>query len=135
MRTGKTTPKIAKLRNEQNLLVTGIIYPPNTQREAAERFEATLFLAINSNQTNAPAALRQEIEVILKPFSPTAIGKQVMQRLAKSGPLQGHVEAYFFDKGKLKTTSIVSYGLGPLIKLGGDDSLSSKSLNIQERMK
>lgn len=117
---------IAKLRNEQNLLVTGIIYPPGTPTEVAERFEATLFLAINSNQTNAPPALKQEIEVILKPYSPTAIGKQVMQRLAAAGPLHGHVEAYFFDKGKLKTTSIVSYGLGPLIKLGGNDSLFAR---------
>lgn len=115
--------QIAKLRHEQNLLVTGIIYPPGTTSDASERFEATLFLAINSNQTNAPPALIQEIEVILKPFSPTAIGKQVMQRLSASGPLNGHVQAYFFDKGKLKTTSIVSYGLGPLIKLGGEDSL------------
>lgn len=114
---------IAKLRHEQNLLVTGIIYPTGTTEDVSERFEATLFLAINANQTNAPPALKQEIEVILKPYSPTAIGKQVMQRLSATGPLHGHVEAYFFDKGKLKTTSIVSYGLGPLIKLGGSDSL------------
>jgi hypothetical protein len=46
-----------------------------------------------------------------------------MQRLAKNGPLAGHVESYFFDKGKLKTSCIVSYGLGPLIKLGGEDSV------------
>jgi len=115
--------QIAKLRREQNLLVTGIIYPYGTSKEAAERFEAGLFLAINSNQTNASPGLKQEIEVILKPFSPTAIGKQVMSRLAEESPLRGHVEAYFFDKGKLKTTSIVSYGLGPLIKLSGSDSL------------
>lgn len=125
-------PQIAKLRNEQNLLVTGIIYPENLTPETAERFEATLFLAINSNQTNAPAGLRQEIEVILKPFSPIAIGKQVMQRLSEVAPLQGHVEAYFFDKGKLKTTSIVSYGLGPLIKLGGTDSLFKVFQNIEK---
>ena len=115
--------QIATLRNEQNLLVTGIIYPPDTNQADAERFEATLFLAINANQTNAPPALRQEIEVILKPYSATAIGKQVIQRLAVSGPLAGHIENYFFDKGKLKTTSIVSYGLGPLIKLSGTDSM------------
>jgi DGQHR domain-containing protein len=116
-------PLIAKLRHQQNLLVTGIIYPDGVSTEDKERFEAALFLSINSNQTNAPAALRQEIEVLLRPSSPTAIGKQVMQRMAKDGPLSGHVESYFFDKGKLKTTSIVSYGLGPLIKLGGEDSL------------
>ncbi|ATU95288.1 DGQHR domain-containing protein [Phyllobacterium zundukense] len=116
-------PEIKHLRHQQNLLVTGIIYPPDTVKEDAERFEATLFLAINSNQTNAPPALRQEIEVILRPYSPTAIGKQIMQRLASAGPLSGYVETHAFDHGKLKSTSIVSYGLGPLIKLGGQDSL------------
>jgi DGQHR domain-containing protein len=115
--------EIAKLRDQQNLLVTGIIYPSNVEKAARERFEAALFLSINANQTNAPTALRQEIEVFLTPYSPTAIGRQVMQKLAKSGPLSGHVEQYFFDKNKLKTSSIVSFGLGPLIKLGGNDSL------------
>ncbi|MBE0529993.1 MAG: DGQHR domain-containing protein [Rhodospirillales bacterium] len=116
-------PKIAKLRHQQNLLVTGIIYPEGTPTADAERFAATLFLSINANQTKAPTPLRQEIEVFLSPYSPTAIGRQIMQRLAKTGPLAGHVENYFFDKGKLRTSSIVSYGLGPLIKLGGEDSL------------
>lgn len=116
---------IARLRHQQNLLITGIIYPPTISDAERERFEAALFLAINSNQTNAPTALRQEIEVLLNPSSPTAIGKQVMHALSRSGPLLGFVENYFFEKGKLKTSSIVSYGLGPLIKLGGDDSLFS----------
>lgn len=116
-------PKIAQLRKNQNLLVTGIIYPKDASRAERERFEANLFLSINSNQTSAPQDLRQEIEVILRPFGSVAIGRQVMQRLAQQGPLKGHVEAYFFEKGKLKTTSIVAYGLGPLIKLSGDDTL------------
>ncbi|MBF0333695.1 MAG: hypothetical protein HQL40_08615 [Alphaproteobacteria bacterium] len=118
-------PRIASLRLEQNLLVTGIIYPLDIAQADAERFEAELFLSINANQTNAPTELRQEIEVFLDPFSPTAIGKQVVQRLSKTGPLMGHIENYFFDKGKLKTTTIVSYGLGPLTKLSGNDSLFS----------
>ncbi|MBS0297944.1 MAG: DGQHR domain-containing protein [Proteobacteria bacterium] len=118
-------PEIAKLRRDQNLLVTGIIYPEDVNQSDQERFEAKLFLSINSNQTNAPTALRQAIEVVLEPYSPTAIGRQVIQRLASSGPLSGHVENYFFDKGKLKTSSIVSFGLGPLLKLGGTDSLFS----------
>jgi DGQHR domain-containing protein len=116
-------PEIAKLRRDQNLLVTGIIYPSGVEKSEQERFEAKLFLSINANQTNAPTALRQEIEVLLDPYSPTAIGRQVMQRLARTGPLAGHIENYFFDKGKLKTSSIVSYGLGPLLKLSGADSL------------
>lgn len=115
--------QIAQLRHQQNLLVTGIIYPKGVKPPDQERFEATLFLSINANQTNAPTPLRQEIEVFLTPFSPTAIGRQVLQRLANTGLLAGQVEQYFFEKGKLKTSSIVSYGLGPLIKLDGEDSL------------
>ncbi|WP_342361274.1 hypothetical protein [Terrarubrum flagellatum] len=115
--------RIATLRHQQNLLVTGIIYPPQITQSEKDRFEADLFLSINANQTNASTALKQDIEVVLRPFSPTAIGREIMRRLAGSSPLAGHVETYFFDKGKLKTSSIVSYGLGPLIKLGGEDSL------------
>ncbi len=124
-RTKEDDQAIAKLRNQQNLLVTGIIYPPGLDDTEAERFEARLFLTINSNQSSAPPELRQEIEVLLNPFSPTAISKQVMERLASTSPLIGHVERFFFDKGKLKTSSIVSFGLGPLLKLGGTDSLYS----------
>ena len=98
----------------------GLSIPESSE---TERFAARLFLSINANQTNAPTPLRQEIEVVLNPFSSTAIGRQIIQRLAKHGPLAGHVEDHFFDKGKLKTSSIVSYGLGPLIKFSGDDSL------------
>ena len=118
-------PTIAKLRNQQNLLVTGIIYPEKIPNSVRERFEASLFLNINSNQTNAPRALRQEIDVLLNPFSSDSIAKQVMHKLAGDGPLSGHVERYFYDENLLKTTSIVSYGLAPLVKLAGEDSLFS----------
>ena len=121
-RTKSDDPTIAKLRNQQNLLVTGVIFPKGTSEAARERFEAALFLTINSNQTNAPKALRQEIQTILKPFENEAIAKRVMHELASAGPLEGHVERYFFDKGLLKTTSIVTYGLAPLVKLSGEDS-------------
>jgi DGQHR domain-containing protein len=122
-RTKDDDKDIAKLRHQQNLLVTGIIYPPKMDHNESERFEARLFLTINSNQSSAPADLRQEIEVILDPTSPVAISKQVMERLAASGPLFGYVERYFYDKGKLKTSSIVNFGLVPLLKLSGKDSL------------
>lgn len=120
------TPEIETLRRMQNLLVTGIIYPEDINDVDKDRFEAELFLSINSNQTSASSDLIQEIEVLLDPFAPISIAKQVMERLAETGPLAGHVERYFFDKGKLKTTSIVSFGLGPLVKLSGRDSLFNK---------
>jgi DGQHR domain-containing protein len=117
--------QIALLRVQQNLLVTGIIYPPQLSGIEREKFEARLFLEINSTQTNAKAHLKQAIGLVLEPFAAESIAARVLSQLAKSGPLQGVVEQYFFDTDKLKTSSIVSYGLKPLVKTSGTDSIFS----------
>lgn len=119
------TPEQDSLRQMQNLLVTGVIYPEGTSELERERFEASLFLSINSNQTSASSDLTQEIKVLIDPFDQVSIAKQVMEKLASQQPLFGHVERYFYEKGKLKTSSIVSFGLIPLVKLSGSDSLFS----------
>eukprot|EP01133_Synstelium_polycarpum_P017776 gene17776-21205_t len=90
---------IAKLRGIQNLLVTGILYPKNENEDKRLKFEAKLFLEINANQSGASSGLKQEIEYYLIPFSTTSIAKYI------------------------KTASIISFGLKPLIKFDGNDSL------------
>jgi hypothetical protein len=56
--------------------------------------------------------------------SAESIAKEVVNQLNEGqGPLQGEFQAYFFDKGKLKTTSVVSYAIKQIVKLQGDDSL------------
>ncbi|PKD18395.1 hypothetical protein APR41_04390 [Salegentibacter salinarum] len=115
--------KIGKLREKQNLLVTGIIYPDTILDQDKTKFEANLFLEINSNQSNAKSDIKQAIGLILKPFSSESIAKALINKLNNNGPLEDNFERHFYDKKKIKTTSIVSYGLKPLIKLGGDDSL------------
>jgi hypothetical protein len=59
----------------------------------------------------------------LRPFSPESIARKVVNRLNTSGVLAGQFEVYFFDKGKLKTTTVVSYGLRYITSFQGDDSL------------
>ncbi len=113
---------IKKLREKQNLLVTGIIYPNNVSVLDRIKFEANLFLEINSNQTNAKSNLKQAIGLLLKPFSSESIAKATINRLNNFGPLEDMFERHFYDKGKIKTTSIVSYGLKPIVKLSGTDS-------------
>lgn len=116
--------EIQKLRHKQNLLVTGIIYPENYSDEDKIRFEAKLFLEINSRQTKVKSILMQEIELIVNPFSPIAIAKSVLLRLSKNGALKDKLEENIFDSAeKLKISSIISYGLRPLIKKEGSDSL------------
>lgn len=117
--------EISTLRKRQNLLVTAIYYPKGTSSKERTKFEAKLFLEINDKQSKAKADLKQAIELILKPYSATAISKDLLTKLARKGPLENFIEVYAFDKDKLKTASIVTYGLKPLVKLGGVDSLYS----------
>ena len=109
--------KIKKIRNIQNLLVTGIIFPKKEKKETRLKFEANLFLEINTTQTNVKSQLTQEIELMINPFSSISIGKRILQKLNESGPLESLIEQYSYENGKLKTASIVSFGLKPLIKL------------------
>lgn len=115
--------KIGLLRQKQNLLVTGIVYPRGYDHLARTQFEARLFLEINDKQTRAKGDLKQAIQTVVDPFSDVAIAKRVVSRLAASGPLCGYLEEHFFDQGKIKTTSIVSYGVRYLVSMEGEDSL------------
>lgn len=114
---------IRVLRRAQNLLVTGILYPSSEPDEKRMKFEAKLFSEINANQARANNTLLQEIESITNPFSTVAISKVVLNNLNLSGPLKGLIEQQFFEKGKLKTSTIISYGLRPLLKMEGRDTL------------
>jgi DGQHR domain-containing protein len=114
---------IAKLRGIQNLLVTGILYPKNENKDKRLKFEAKLFLEINATQSGAGSGLKQEIEFNLIPFSTTSIAKYVINQLNASGPLDTMFEQYSYEKDKIKTASIISFGLKPLLKFDGADSL------------
>lgn len=115
--------KIGKLRKNQNLLVTGILFPKSISDEQKRRFEAKLFLEINANQQGASPALKQTIAEIIAPTSSIAIAKYIINKLNLSGPLQNIFECHWYETQKIKTASIISYGLKPLIKLSGEDSI------------
>lgn len=116
--------EISKQRVRQNLLVTGLIFPSSWTQNQKREFEAKLFLEINDTQAKAKTLLKQSIEVILNPYSTLAIAKEVVNRISRRGPLSGLLQTNFFDPpDRIKTSSIVSYNLSPLIKLSGDDSL------------
>lgn len=125
--------EISKLREKQNLLVTGIIYPKNTTPNEKTKFEANLFLEINSTQSNAKSDLKDEIRLLLDPYQTVSIAKSLINKLNDDGPLAGEFERFFFDSDKIKTTSIVNYGLKPIVKLGGDDSFYSIWSNDQKQ--
>lgn len=119
--------EVSSLRGMQNLLLTGIIFPDSATPSERAQFEANLFLEINATQTSASPDVTQAIELILRPFSPQSLARELVKRLNKgAGPLSDEFAQYFYDTEKLKPTSIVSYGLKPFLKLGGSDSAFSK---------
>ena len=113
--------QIARLRERQNLLVTGIVYPGQLGDDRRQRFEAKLFLEINDKQNRVKGDLKQAIAQVVDPFSTVAIAKAVVEQMAKQGPLQGLLETHFYDVGKIKTTSIVSYGLVYVVSIRDRD--------------
>lgn len=118
---GAQEDKIAALRKQLNLLVTGVIFPEGIGDAEKSKFEANLFLEINSNQTNPKTNLKHEINVMLKPFLAESVARLVLNALNENtGALQDWFERYFYDQDKLKNTSIVSFGLKPLVSLNGD---------------
>ena len=114
---------IAKLREKQHLLLTGIIYPDGIAESRRQRFEANLFLEINDKQKRVKSDLKQAIERLVTPYTAVAISKSVITELAASGPLTGLLEVHFFDVGKIKTASIVTYGMCHIVGLEAEHSL------------
>lgn len=118
---GPQDDKISGLRKQLNLLVTGIIFPDNISDAERSRFEASLFLEINSKQTSPGTNLKHEINVMLKPFLAESVARLVLNALNETtGALQDRFERYFYDQDKLKNASIVLYGLKPLVSLSSE---------------
>jgi len=116
---------ISVQRKKQNLLLTIIVFPRSITDTARVQFEAQLFQEINTKQTNVHSSLTQEIACLLNPFSTTAIAKKVLHNLARKNMTlfdRVMLNTLDSDNSLLKTASIVSYGLSPLIKV--DESKS-----------
>ena len=117
--SGPVEEKISLLRKRQNLLVTGIIFPTNYTAEMRVKFEAELFLSINDTQTGVHTQLRQDLETIINPETPLAIGRLIINKLSQDGSLEGMLQISQFDPSeKIATGSLGPYVLKPLLRKG-----------------
>jgi DGQHR domain-containing protein len=117
--TDSVEPSISQLRQRQNLLVTGIIFPADYTDDMKVKFEAELFLSINNTQTGVHTQLRQDLETIINPETPLAIGRTIINRLSRQGPLDGMLQISQFDPPeKIATGSLGPYVLRPLLRKG-----------------
>ncbi|MCX5592504.1 DGQHR domain-containing protein [Alcaligenes endophyticus] len=107
---------VSRVRTRHNLLATGIILPPGLTADERVRFEADLFLRINSTQTPLTDTLKQALETLIHPDNPISITNLVLQQLAQSGPLAGLIQTTLAGSaGKVKTASFARYALLPLL--------------------
>jgi len=114
---------ISDLRQQQNLLVTGVMMPPAMTERERDRFCASVFLQINSTQTSTKPELIQDIGVILRPFAVASLARRVLWKLNERGPFRYQFHTAFAEGEKVKTASIVNYGLVHLVRPGSSESL------------
>lgn len=116
---------IAKLRNELNLLVTGIIYPNNEKyKDQLERrkFESNLFVAINKNAKPVDADTLIQVQAIMNPTSGEAISRKVIERLNKEEPFTNMFQLSKVESAPIKTASIIQYALSSLLVAKNNDN-------------
>lgn len=129
---GKQDEEMNILRQRQDLLVTGVVFPPGLTDAERLKTQAEIFLEINSKQTSANSELIQELLVVISPYSEISIARQVLNRLNTNGALAGKFARSAGDVGRLKTSSVVSYGLRQLLKFDGSDTLFKSWVNSEK---
>lgn len=110
--------RIKRLRNELNLLVTGIIYPQNTIYDddlEKRKFESNLFVSINKNAKPVDADTLIQVQSIMNPTSGEAISRKVIQSLNEDEPFQNMFQLSKVEDAPIKTASIIQYALSSLL--------------------
>ena len=110
--------KIKRLRNELNLLVTGIIYPQKTIYDddlEKRKFESGLFVSINENAKRVDADTLIQVQSIMNPTSGEAISRKVIQILNEDEPFKDMFQLSKVEEAPIKTASIIQYALSSLL--------------------
>lgn len=110
--------KMERLRQELNLLVTGIIYPKNDYYKNdlnKRKFESDLFVSINKNAKPVDADTLIQVQAIMNPSSGEAISRKVIELLNKDEPFKSKFQLSKVVDAPIKTASIIQYALSSLL--------------------
>ena len=111
----KQERKIAGLRKQLHLLVTGLVFPKDMSPEERARIQSKIFLEINSNAKPVPPNVLLQIKRISNPIADESIAQFVVEQLNKQGIFQNLLQISTLDSGKIKTASIVKFALKYLV--------------------
>jgi DGQHR domain-containing protein len=113
----KYEKEISKIRSAHHLLVTGLYFPKNYNELDKVKAESELFLQINSKQRKVKPDLLQHIEALQKRDSPIGIANQVLKKLNDNDPFLEKFRMSEFERHKIKTPSLLKYGLKDLVEM------------------
>jgi len=108
---------VSRLKEDRHLLTTGLLFPPSLSTQEKIKLESEIFLQINSTQRKVDAALLQHIESIKDPYSPLGIARKVLVKLNEREPFLDKFQIYTFETKKIKTPSIINWGLKDLVEM------------------
>ncbi|MBE6947943.1 MAG: DGQHR domain-containing protein [Ruminococcaceae bacterium] len=111
----KQERRIAELRQQLHLLVTGLVFEKDVKPEARARIQSEIFHDINSNATAVPRTVLTQIKRIKNPIDDESIAQSVVELLNKEGIFRNMLQISSLDPGKIKTASIVRFALRYLV--------------------
>lgn len=111
----KQERRIAELRQQLHLLVTGLVFDKEVKMEERARIQSQVFHDINSNATAVPRTVLTQIKRIQNPIDDESIAQSVVEQLNKEGIFRNMLQVSPLDPGKIKTASIVRFALRYLV--------------------
>lgn len=121
----KQERKIADLRKQLHLLVTGLVFPPTMSQGERARIQSEIFLEINSNVKRVPQNVLLQIKRIKNPIASESIAQFVVEKLNKEGIFLKLFQVSSLDTAPIKTASIVQFALRYLVTTTPSDGKSS----------
>ncbi|MEG0261380.1 MAG: DGQHR domain-containing protein [Oscillospiraceae bacterium] len=111
----KQEKRIADLRKQLHLLVTGLVFPSNMAEGERARMQSEIFLEINSNVKRVPQNVLLQIKRIKNPIASESIAQFVIEKLNKEGIFFKLFQVSSLDVASIKTASIVQFALRYLV--------------------
>ncbi|MGI6635489.1 MAG: DGQHR domain-containing protein [Christensenellales bacterium] len=113
----KYESKIAKLREQLHILVTGLIFPDDMSVMERNQIQSEIFLDINDNTKKVSPNVLTHIEMIKDPFSDIGLARRVLEKLNKGKLFLNRFELSSLDEEKIKVASIIKFALRYLVTI------------------
>lgn len=111
----KYEEKIAQLRGQLHMLVTGLIFPEKMKSAERKQIQSEIFLEINDNTKKVAPNVLLHIEMLKNPFSDLGLAKRVIEKLNKESTFLNCFELSSLDEDRIKVASIIKFALRYLV--------------------